>query len=199
MLLEFSKAKAGEKICCLGTWKRCTFEPGVWKAANLFKGESQQIHFFSSALQGAALVPGDLLSPRPFPGVLLALRPGCVSCPVSRSLQDSSPAWVEGKSFQGLSALFRDKHSSWPVNEEESQPRKVCTAWEVFAYSVSGTALQSVFGLIEKYFIPLCWKLLSGVNQNGVYKARTKVNDNNSENYSNLLIINIYYYLSCFS
>lgn len=68
MLLEFSKGKDGEKICCLGTWKWCTFEPGVWKAANLLSGETQQTDpFFCTA--GNNLSLGDLLSVRPLPGV----------------------------------------------------------------------------------------------------------------------------------
>lgn len=69
MLLEFSKGKDGEKICCLGTWKWCTFEPGVWKAANLFSRETQQTHLFLSALQGITSALGGLLSVRPLPGV----------------------------------------------------------------------------------------------------------------------------------
>lgn len=97
---------------------------------------------------------------------------------------NSSAAQVERKSFQGLSTLFADKRSSWPTDEEEPQPRRVC-----FADSVSGVALLSVFGFIVTYFIPLGYRLLPGINQAGLCRGRTKLNDYNSENYYNLLII----------
>lgn len=72
MLLEFSKRKDGEKICCLGTWKRCTFAPRVWKAGNVFNGETQRVHFFS-APQGTTSVLGDFPSVRLLPAVPLVL------------------------------------------------------------------------------------------------------------------------------
>lgn len=45
------------------------------------------------------------------------------------------------------------------------------------------------FGFAMKYFLPTLLKLLLGINQAGVCRVRTKLNDFNSENCSNVLMV----------
>lgn len=114
------------KICCLGTWKSCTFEPRAWKAANLFGGETQEICSSLQLCREWALSRGFGML-RLIPGVLLTL-PHVQVTPGLIHLQFRFKFGV----FRAFPSLFMDK-LSWPMDEEGHQPRKIC-----FVGSTSG-------------------------------------------------------------
>lgn len=131
---------------------------------------------FSTA--GNSFCPRGFAIPWPFPGVLLTPHSGCRSCPISGSLQDYFTCSLGFKEKFRRQTLFLIKRWGGTSAKKGSLCRQ----------HVRQT-LRCVFGFIVKCFIPLCWKLLLGINQTGVCRARTELNDYNSENCYNLLIV----------
>lgn len=138
MLLEFSKAKDGEK--------------------NLLPGNLKELHFWAQSLESCKSIqwgdPTDLFllfSPaggfgmlRLLPGVLLTL-PCVQGTPGLIHLQFRFKLGV----FRAFPPLFVDKHS-WPKDEEEHQSRKVC-----FADSTWGQ--QRVYSEIFWVYSEILW------------------------------------------